>query len=156
VVRHPLPPYAAKVEKLLLDGGGVKVVDGFTLNTESRDVHFGMGRLYLLDGKVLDAETGTLVGQLQIPATWTLSAMVVDPARSRVFGIAQNDYILSFGASNFDLLALAPLGVSLQRPTFDHPVMTLWGTDGLAVVDGTNLVIMSGVFFTTYDGSPTQ
>jgi hypothetical protein len=154
--RHPLPPYAGKVEKLRVDSAGVQVVSQFPVNTDTRAVRFGMGRLYMLDGKVLDAETGAQVGQLQVPATWTLHDMVVDAAHSRVFGIAQNDYILSFDANTFELLALAPLGVSQQRATFDHPVMTLWGSDGLAVVDGTNLVILSGAFFTTYDGSPTM
>ncbi len=118
-------------------------------------MHFGAGRLYLLDGKVLNAQTGAQLGQLQIPASWVLYAMVVDAVHSRVFAVAQNDYVLSFDMNTFELLALAPLGVSTQRATFDHPLMTLWGNDGLAVVDGTNLVILSGPFFTTYDGAPT-
>lgn len=154
--RYPLPPNNARIERLQLDASGVQVLASLPLSTESREAHYGGGRLFLLDGRVLDAASGIQLGTLQIPATWSLYAMVVDPVRARVYAVTQGDHVLSFDMNDYELLALMHLGTSTQRVTFKHPIMKLWGSDGLAVLDGTNLVILSGPFFSTYDGSPTM
>jgi hypothetical protein len=156
-LRHgALPPYSGAVERLSLDSTGVQVVGSFPFSGDIRSVHFGAGKLFFLDGQVRDANTGVVLPHLEVPANFTLDEMIVDQARSRLYAISNNEYVLSFDINTHKLLALAPTGVSTQRATFKHHIMRLWGSEGLAVVDGTNLVVLSGSFFTTYDGAPTM
>ena len=156
-LRHyPLPPFNGAVEKLQMDGNGIRVIQSFPVSIDSREVQYGGGRLFFLDGRVLDADTGAVAGQLpKILRLGRPDALVVDEAHSRVFVIS-NDWLLSYDMNSYKLLAFAKLGVSNQRATFDHRIMKLWGSDGVAVVDGTNLIIMSGPFFSTYEGMPTM
>lgn len=156
-LRHlPLPPFTGTVEKLTLDANGLTVTDGFALDGDIRQVHYGDGRLFATDGSVMDPVTGAPLGKLPMPLDWPVAALVVDPLHHRVFVRALGDYLLSFDTRTLEPIAMMRFDISTQKPTFPFERMTLWGTDGVALVDGTNLVILSGTFFTTYDGRPTM
>lgn len=115
-------------------------------------------KLYMSDGKILDATTGAMLGT--VPNTTGAYVVLPDEAHNRVFvwnKINQRDMILSYDMATLQLLALAPV-YGGSEPTLAPPnrTMTLWGADGIALTDGTNLIVMSGAFFLTYRGAPTM
>jgi hypothetical protein len=66
--------------------------------------------------------------------------------------VSQRSYVISF-----DLTTLQPLAyLPVNQPGANAGRMTLWGNDGLALADGTQLTILSGAFFTSFRGAPTM
>lgn len=65
------------------------------------------------------------------------------------------DLILSYDISTLKLLAFAEVYGVPVFPVGAERTMTLWGTEGVALTDGSQLVVLSGAFFSTYRGEPT-
>lgn len=145
-----------RLDRFRVVGGAVELLDSFPLDGPLREVRYGGGRLFLRDGRILDASTALEVGRLEIPEGWALRVILADTEHSRVFGLAHNYYVLSFDMQTGKLLALAPL--QLGRTLLSDEAnarMVLHGERGLAIVDGTSLAVFEGTFVSSYDGSPT-
>ncbi|HYP79305.1 MAG TPA: hypothetical protein VEQ17_03395 [Steroidobacteraceae bacterium] len=118
-------------------------------------------RLYSPDGKALNATTGALLAVLGLPEQGVLNGLLVDEANNRMFiwaVVRARPFILSYDLTTLKLLAFAPLPLPVGSTTASTPGtgnMTLWGADGLAVADGTQVIILSGAFFSSYRGEPT-
>ena len=118
-------------------------------------------RLYSPDGKALNATTGALLAVLGLPEQGVMNGLLVDNANNRMFiwaVVRARPFILSYDLTTLKLLAFAPLPLPVGSSAASTPGtgnMTLWGTDGLAVADGTQVIILSGAFFSSYRGEPT-
>jgi len=118
-------------------------------------------RLYSPDGKALNATTGALLAVLGLPEQGVMNGLLVDNANNRMFiwaVVRARPFILSYDLTTLKLLAFAPLPLPVGSSAPSTPGtgnMTLWGTDGLAVADGTQVIILSGAFFSSYRGEPT-
>lgn len=115
-------------------------------------------RLFTIDGKIRDAATGAQIGSLSLPDSSYLRSILVDEAHGRIFvwmPVRQTEYVLSYDLATLKLLAFAPVysASGASYPSFAK--MALWGNDGVALVDGQQLIVLSGSFFTTYRGEPT-
>ena len=158
----PSHPMVNTFEQLSLDATGISTavstpytdIDGVRIWPKPQRAGT---KLYTFNGKILDAATGALLGT--VPNATGAYAVLPDEARGRIFvwnQVNQRDMILSYDMTTLQLLALAPVyggPTSLMAPPTRS--MTLWGTDGIALTDGTNLIVLSGAFFTNYRGLPT-
>ncbi len=110
-------------------------------------------------GRAVDATTGAILATL--PGLSTVYDLVVDEARGRVFVWGQSKHygrnmLMSFDATTHELLAYMPTttNAGVAVPYEGGKAMALWGNDGLALVNGNQLILLSGPFFSTYRGEP--
>jgi hypothetical protein len=155
-------PAFNNMQRLLVDATGVHV-DASTASVSnivvsSRPQRAG-NRLFLRDGRVLDATNGTLLWTLALPEATAPHAVLVDEANSRVLVWMDVDVDQRSVLISYDLATLQPLAYLALYDTGEvkgsRAVMTTWGTDGVALADGNRVVILSGAFFSTYRGAPT-
>jgi hypothetical protein len=112
-------------------------------------IYYAAGRLYDEYGVVRDASTYATLGQFIIPDGYGAGIVLPDLANSRVFYLANSGAsnrltLLCYDPVTYALISLTDLGVD---PGYNPPDMTLWGTDGIAFVDGLDSVqILSGGF----------
>lgn len=154
----PSNPKFNNMQQLAVDGNGVHVNSSTASVSDiiiggDRPQRAG-NRLFLRDGRILDATTGAQLGALALPDSAQPTAVLVDEANNRV--LVWQGYLISYDLTTLQMLALvAPGGVSTNTSPVNGK-MVLWGTNGVALADGANLIILSGSFFTTYRGSPTM
>lgn len=156
----PSSPQFNNLETLAVDAGGVHVATGAPIAggtiVGTRPQRSG-NRLFTLDGRILDVSNGALLGALSFPDSTTPRALLVDDGLNRIFvwmEVSQRSYILSYELSTLRLLALAPVYAPSMSPGIGGN-MVRWGTNGVALVDGNSLLVLSGPFFTSYTGAPT-
>ena len=106
------------------------------------DIVGAAGRIYGTDGSIVDADQRTRVGSLGAATTLT-----VDPALGRAY-LLNGSTIAVYDLNTFQLLG----SVAIPTPTFDHPALVTprllrWGTDGIAVLDMTRLIIVQSPIF---------
>ena len=151
----PSNPKFNNLQVLGVDASGIRVNSSMPMAGDliagDRPQRAG-NRLFLRDGRILDATTGALLGNLPLPDSTYPSAMLVDESHNRILvwmEVSQHGYLISFDLTTFQTLAYLDIGSSNIRGR-----MTLWGSDGVALADGTQLIILAGTFFSTYRGSP--
>jgi hypothetical protein len=90
-----------------------------------------------------------------MPSQWQATAVAVDEAHSRVYALANTSeaQLVSFDLQTLEALAIMSPGLPSASV---NTRMVSWGTDGLAIADGTRLVVLQGAFFTTYRGEAAQ
>ena len=103
------------------------------------DIVGAAGRIYGTDGSVVDAERRTKVGSF---AGGLVNALAVDPALGRAY-LLNGSQLGVYDLNNFQLLGT----VTVPTPSFDHPALVStrllrWGTDGVAFLDQTRLIIL--------------
>jgi hypothetical protein len=155
----PSQPQVNNIEQLAVGHTGISVTtstptaSGLIVGTKP---HRAGNKLYTFDGKILDVATGALLGTLSLPESTTPYALVPDEAHNRIFvwmSVRQKDFIISYDMTTLQLLGYAP--VSPAPGNFDGS-MTLWGSEGVALTDGQQLIVMSGSFFSTYQPPSTS
>jgi hypothetical protein len=127
------------------------------LGAGPKPAHAG-NELFTTLGQVIDATTGMQVGTLPRPNSYVAHAVLADAARGRVYlwtSVDTREYILSYDMLTRELLALAPVYPGPGFGSASFPRMILWGTEGVALTNGTHLIVLSGPFFSTYRGEPT-
>jgi hypothetical protein len=159
----PSVPKVNNMELLTLGAGGISTTgstasaSGLIIGTKPQRAGTN---LYTFDGKILDATTGALLGTLPGLGSTTPYAALADEAHGRVFiwtVVNQREMILSYDAATLKLLAYAAVYPGSNSPTgYVGKSMALWGSDGVALTTGSELILLSGPFFTTYRGEPTQ
>lgn len=115
-------------------------------------------KLFTIDGRIRDASSGAQIGSLSLPDTTYVRSILVDEAHGRIFvwmPVRQVEYVLSYDLATLKLLAFAPVYAASNASYPSLGKMVLWGNDGVALVDGTRLIVLSGPYFTTYRGDPT-
>jgi hypothetical protein len=118
----------------LSERGGL--ISGF-----STDIVGAAGRIYATDGSVVDAEQRTKVGSLPFGA-----GIAVDPALGRAYVLqvaVSGMQIGVYDLNSFQLLGNLPLPASLFDPSLVATRLVRWGTDGLAYLDMSRLVIVT-------------
>jgi len=152
----PSNPKFNLLQELVVDAAGIHVDSSAPMAADliagDRPQRAG-NRLFLRDGRVLDATTGALLGNLPLPASTYPSALLVDEPHGRILvwmDVSQRGYLISFDLSTLQALAYLDIG----SPSNIGGGMTLWGSEGVALANGTQLVILSGAFFSIFRGSP--
>jgi hypothetical protein len=147
-----LPADLSEFDILNVDASGISVATAIQNSTFSPgdQIYYATGRLYDDYGVVRDASTYATLGQFMIPsALGGVGVVLPDLANSRVFflmnsGASNRLTLLCYDPVTFALISLTDLGVD---PGYNPPDMILWGTDGIAFVDGLDSVqILSGGF----------
>jgi hypothetical protein len=154
----PSNPQVNNLERLSVDASGIHVASSAPTASGivvGRDRPQRAGsRLFLQDGRILDASSGALLGSLALPDSSHPLALLVDEGLSRVF-VWQGQFILSYDLATLKFLAFAPVyGPGALQSI--RGSMVRWGDDGIALVDGNALFVLTGPFFTTYRGAPTM
>lgn len=156
----PSNPKFNNLDVLAVDSNGVHVSN---TSAVAGDIIAGTqpqragNRLFLPDGRILDTTTGALLGALALPDSTTPHSLLVDEAHGRVFvwmEVSQRSFIVSFDLATLKPLAYAPVYAPGAQPGASTR-MVLWGSNGVALVDGNQLIVFSGTFFSTYRGEPT-
>lgn len=109
---------------------------------------------------IADAFSGAMIGSLAVP-NGSIYDTLVDEAHGRIFVWinlnGSRSVVLSYDLTTLALLAYADITNPGTFPlSTSAKIMTLWGNDGLALVNGNQLILLSGPFFTTYRGEPTM
>jgi dipeptidyl aminopeptidase/acylaminoacyl peptidase len=143
-------PKVNNYEVLTLDANGIRV----TSSTPS-PYPFGTGRasrvgskLYTLDGKVLDASDGALLSTLPGLGSTIPGALLADESRGRIYAwtqLNQKEVILVYDLATQTLLGNVPVydgsfytgGITIRS-------LAVWGSNGLALVDGERLTLLTG------------
>lgn len=158
----PAFPQFNNMQQLAVDATGIRV-SASTASTSGiiiggdRPQRSG-NRLFLRDGRILDATTGAQLGALALPDSSLPRAILVDEPHNRVLvwmDVFQRWFMISFDLTTLQPLAYLPVYAPGELAGTGGR-MTLWGNDGLALADGTRLIILSGPFFTSYRGQPTM
>lgn len=132
----------ATIEQLTVDSTGISA--GATLATATNayyqtSVQYDNGRLYLSNGQVFDASTGTLLGTFYSTATSPATGPVVsDSTLGRAFigltGYSANGQVLAFDETTFNAagnISVNAVGSQGYPTTFQKIVR--WGQNGLAL-----------------------
>jgi hypothetical protein len=103
------------------------------------DIVGAAGRIYGTDGSIVDAERRTKVGSF---GSGFVNALAVDPALGRAY-LLNGAQLGVYDLNTFQLLGT----VTVPTPSFDHPALVStrllrWGTDGVAFLDQTRLIIV--------------
>lgn len=156
----PSFPKINTLDRIALNANGLSVISSSPIGGELvyGELFRSGVRLFTPNGKILDASTGAEIGTLQLPDTTYVRAFLVDEAHGRLFvwmPVRQREFVLSYDLTTLQLLALAPVYPASQATTPLLGKMVLWGADGVALVDGDKLIVISGAFFSTYRGAPT-
>lgn len=158
----PSQPQVNNIEQLTVGHTGISVTSSTPTASElivGVKPRRAGNKLYTFDGKILDVATGALLGTLALPESTTPYALLPDEVHNRIFvwmSVRQKEFIVSYDMTTLRLLGFAP--VSSAVGNFNGS-MTLWGSEGVALTDGGQLIVMSGSFFSTYQPpstSPTQ
>jgi hypothetical protein len=146
-------------ERLAVDATGIRVdsstpvASGIIVGV--KPIRAG-SKLYTFDGRILDADTGALLNTLPYTDAY---AVLPDEARQRIFVWARwpcRDLLVSYDMQTLQPLGYAPVYPGSSFPAGSGRSMVLWGTEGVALIDGNQLIVLSGPFFSTYRGEPTQ
>ena len=118
---------------LTVDASGV-TVDSTRSFISGNGITFHNGLIYGGSGEVIDPTTGAIVGTFSRFGDFYSNAMVVDPANSRVFFLAQQSSSALIRA--YDINTFVPLGSVTIQGIQGFPITTSslvrWGTNGLA------------------------
>ena len=130
----------SSVEKLTVDSTGITATT--TLASVAYTVtslQYDNGRLYLSNGQVLDASTGSLLGTFYSSATTAANGPVVsDSTLGRAF-IGQTYFsasgqVLAFDESTFNQNGSIPVnGIGVQGYPTNFQKIVLWGQNGIAL-----------------------
>ena len=130
----------SSVEKLTVDSTGITATT--TLASVAYTVtslQYDNGRLYLSNGQVLDASTGSLLGTFYSNATTAANGPVVsDSTLGRAF-IGQTYFsasgqVLAFDESTFNQNGSIPVnGIGVQGYPTNFQKIVLWGQNGIAL-----------------------
>ncbi|HEV3050142.1 MAG TPA: hypothetical protein VGX50_07530, partial [Longimicrobium sp.] len=114
-----------------------RVTGGVSLGFGLR--YFG-GRVYGTGNEVIDGSRHLVVGTL--PGV-SGGSIAVDGALGRVFHLdTWEDQVRVFDMNNFQLLGTIPMsGLNSEHPVLARERVVRWGTDGLAVSDGSAIYI---------------
>ena len=109
---------------------------------------------------IADAVTGAIESSLALP-NGSVYDSLVDEAHNRIFVWINlnggSSVVLSYDLTTRALLAYADITNPGTFPLSDTTkIMTLWGNDGLALVNSGQVIVLQGPFFTTYRGEPTM
>ena len=151
----PTLPVVSTLEQLVVDGTGVGVATSVPMASGpymNRPQRAG-NRLYTVDGKVFDVGNGELVGTFGLQDNTPATAIVVDEAHGRIFEW-DGGFLISYDLATLERLAIAQIKLAASWTL--EPKLILWGTEGVALADHDQLVVLSGPFFTTYRGRPTM
>ena len=148
----PSQPQVNNIEQLTVGPTGISVTN--STPTASGLIAGGKpyragNKLYTFDGNILDAATGALLGTLTLPPSTTPYALLPDEMHNRIFvwaSVRQKPFIVSYDMTTLQLLGFAPVSAAGGV----NSSMTLWGSEGVAIADGAQLIVMSGSFFSTY------
>lgn len=127
--------------RIQADGAVVARQSNDVLSGANGHIRFGGGRVYSTLGIVADAAQHR---QLQyIPDAWAQSAVAVDVALGRVFYVNTDSYshtLQVFDVNTFQRLGTADVnGGGTQHGFTTRQTLLRWGTDGLALSDGTHI-----------------
>ena len=152
-------------DQLLLDAGGISTGSSLAFTPVGLARYWTKpkragAKLYMGDGTILDAATGTLLGSLPSTGDSTIPyAVLPDEANARILvwkQVRQREFILSYDITTLKLLGLAEVHGAPTETGGSGRGITLWGSDGVALTAGSQLVVLSGAFFSTYRGEPTM
>lgn len=106
------------------------------------DIVGAAGRIYGTDGSIVDADRQTKVGKLS-----GSGPMAIKPELGRAFVIGSST-IGVYDLNTFQLLGSVPI----PSPGFDHPALVSprlvpWGSDGMAFLDQTRVIIIRSPLF---------
>jgi uncharacterized repeat protein (TIGR01451 family) len=144
------------IDELTVNSTGI--TGGSTLypgNFGAYSIQYDNGRLYLSTGKVLDASTGTLLGDLYAGTNYTNSYSVVsDSTLGRAFIVSQvgaTSQVLAINESTFALSG------SININTIDGITKIVrWGQNGLALGDSRNVYILQSPVVKDLSSSPAD
>jgi hypothetical protein len=155
------------IDRLHVDAGGVSRTSAVLADPEPSQNHYenriqyANGLIYDERGNARDPVTGAIMSTLRLPEGFELHKYIVDAANNRLFAATSRysmrsvPYLMSFELSTLRRLAVARLSEASEFDAANSRMrIVLWGTDGIALSDGEYLEVLSGRFFTTYDGSP--
>lgn len=105
-------------------------------------------RMFTNNGAVLDAATGEVVGQVEGLGTTLAYAVAADEDRNRLYVWWSQDngkLLLVHDLATLEQVAIVPVYDGPNRPGgHANKRIATWGDNGLALVDGTQLILLSG------------
>lgn len=157
----PSFPQTNTMDLLTVDANGITTTSSMPTGHQfyySKPVRIG-AKMYTTNGRILDAASGAEIGLLPGFGSFVAKGMVGDEARGYLYvwtDVGVTDYILKYDVISEELLAYAPV---YGGPVFgggSGSSMAWWGDEGVAITDGAQILVLSGPFFSTYRGEPTQ
>ena len=133
------------VDELQLSGSVLTRVASRRPNLFDLTSQLAGSRFHGISPTVIDAVTLTQVGTVPLPTLFATESFLADPVRNRLFllGSTWPRTLLVL-----ELDSLRPRGMLLPlegiREGSIAPTLATWGSDGLAITDGTNLVVLRG------------
>ncbi len=146
-------PLSQELDTLAVNAGGLSLTNSLQISTLDAvsKIFYAGGRIYALDGNVRDASSGAVIGQIVLPAGYSIINMVPDVANGRVFILADGaqslDLILfCYDSSTLTMLSLADLGFNTIPGPYPSDLI-LWGSSGIAFnAGGDEVMVLSGKF----------
>jgi hypothetical protein len=145
----PSVPKVNNIDQLKVDANGITTIastpSAYPLVIQKPQL--AGARLFSVNGQVLDARNGALLATLSGGGG---QALLVDETRGRLFvwtQLNQKDVILAYDLATLTLLGNVPVYAGSVMSGSPTKAMTRWGSNGLALVDGGQLILLSGPFF---------
>ncbi len=153
---------------LTVGTGGITASKQLATGYYGTNLQYDKGRLYVPTGTVLDAATGSQLGQFSstpsysnIPSA-TSGPIVSDSTLNLAWIVPSNptalNQILSFDETSFNPVASLPLGSVSTGSTFSSGPADLirWGQNGLAFHTGSQLFVVQGPFVNDVSTMPAD
>lgn len=148
----PSLPKVNTMDLLTVDANGISTTSSSPTGHEffySEPQRVGT-KMFTLDGKILDAGTGSIVGTL--PGSGSAYASQADEAHGLLFVWTeqnQREVILIYDTTTLQQLANVPVYANAGSQGLpSRRSIALWGSNGLALTDGNQLILLSGPIFT--------
>lgn len=148
----PSVPKVNTMELLAVDATGISRISSAPTGHEffyPKPERAG-ARMFTIDGRILDAASGAIVGTLPAIGSSTTHALLADEARNRMYVATnqnQREVVLVYDLTTLQQLASVPVYTTAITPGTLAKRMATWGTNGLALTDGNQLILLSGPAF---------
>lgn len=145
-------PQVNSYDQLTIDAHGIST----TMSTPTGHQFFfsrptrAAEKLFTTNGKVLDAATGAILDEVPGLGTTVPYVTMADETRGRLYvwtELNQREVIFVYDLATLSRLAIVPVYGPSQQGGFLNKSMALWGNNGLALTNGSQVVVFSGAAF---------
>jgi hypothetical protein len=146
-------PAANTLERFSIDSAGIHQLSSAPTNAQvllTPKPPRVANKLYSSFGRIYDIDSGAQVGTFGQADNTSGVAVAIDEANGRIF-LWRAGFLMSYDLITLKMLAIAKIDVT---PYWNQePAMVPWGSGGVAMTNGEQLVVLSGSLFTTYRGA---
>jgi uncharacterized repeat protein (TIGR01451 family) len=152
------------VYRMTVDSTGISAASTFYPSSSygANSIQYDKGRLYLSNGQVVDASTGTLLGTFYASSSSPANGVVVsDSTLGKAFigttNYSNNGQVLAFDESTFNPEGnLAGNGVGTQGYPTSFLRIVRWGQNGLALNTNTQIFVFQSSVVKDLSSSPAD